>query len=314
MQRLGVYYLGVHNKAENTFKYNGHTIEFLSVDEPQKIRGRKRDICFINEANELHYEDYRQLNMRTTQEIIIDFNPSDPVHWLYSELIDSERDDVETWVTTYSDNKFLSPELVKEIELLKTKDPDYWRVFGEGQRAVFSNRQIFNNWEYIPYADFPDLDYHLGLDFGFSNDPTGILKIAKKNDKLYVHELLYKTGLTNRDIAEFLKAQGLNQTLMFCDSAEPKSIEELRQMDCMAKPAIKGAGSITAGISLIKEFDVIVSQESKNLIQEQRTYFWQQLKDGTIINTPIDKNNHLADALRYATYSMYKNRNDFFVI
>jgi phage terminase large subunit len=314
MQRLGVYYLGVHNKAENTFKYNGHTIEFLSVDEPQKIRGRKRDICFINEANELHYEDYRQLNMRTTQEIIIDFNPSDPVHWLYSELIDSERDDIETWVTTYTDNKFLSPELVREIELLKTKDPDYWRVFGEGQRAVFSNRQIFNNWEYIPYADFPDLDYHLGLDFGFSNDPTAILKVAKKNDKLYVHELLYKTGLTNRDIAEYLKAQGLNQTLMFCDSAEPKSIEELRQMDCMAKPAIKGAGSITAGISLIKEFDVIVSQESKNLIQEQRTYFWQQLKDGTIINTPIDKNNHLADALRYATYSMYKNRNDFFVI
>ena len=314
MQRLGVYYLGVHNKAENTFKYNGHTIEFLSVDEPQKIRGRKRDICFINEANELHYEDYRQLNMRTTQEIIIDFNPSDPVHWLYSELIDSKRDDVETWVTTYQDNKFLSPELVREIELLKSKDPDYWRVFGEGQRAVFSNRQIFPNWNYIPYSDFPDLDYHLGLDFGFSNDPTAILKVAKKNDKLYVHELLYKTGLTNRDISNYLKAQGLNHTLMFCDSAEPKSIEELRQMDCLAKPAIKGAGSITAGISLIKEFDVYVSKESKNLINEQRTYFWQQLKDGTIINTPIDKNNHLCDALRYATYSMYKNRNDFFVI
>ena len=314
MQRLGVYYLGVHNKAENTFKYNGHTIEFLSVDEPQKIRGRKRDICFINEANELHYEDYRQLNMRTTQEIIIDFNPSDPVHWLYSELIDSKRDDVETWVTTYQDNKFLSPELVREIELLKSKDPDYWRVFGEGQRAVFSNRQIFPSWNYIPYSDFPDLDYHLGLDFGFSNDPTAILKVAKKNDKLYIHELLYKTGLTNRDIAEYLKAQGLNHTLMFCDSAEPKSIEELRQMDCLAKPAIKGAGSITAGISLIKEFDVYVSKESKNLINEQRTYFWQQLKDGTIINTPIDKNNHLCDALRYATYSMYKNRNDFFVI
>ena len=314
MQRLGVYYLGVHNKAENTFKYNGHTIEFLSVDEPQKIRGRKRDICFINEANELHYEDYRQLNMRTTQEIIIDFNPSDPVHWLYSELIDSKRDDVETWVTTYQDNKFLSPELVREIELLKSKDPDYWRVFGEGQRAVFSNRQIFPNWNYIPYSDFPDLDYHLGLDFGFSNDPTAILKVAKKNDKLYIHELLYKTGLTNRDISNYLKAQGLNHTLMFCDSAEPKSIEELRQMDCLAKPAIKGAGSITAGISLIKEFDVYVSKESKNLINEQRTYFWQQLKDGTIINTPIDKNNHLCDALRYATYSMYKNRNDFFVI
>lgn len=314
LQRLGIYYLGVHNKSENTFKYNGCTISFLNLDDPQKIRGRKRHICFINEANELDYEDFRQLNMRTTEQLIIDFNPSDPVHWLYTELIDVDRDDVETWITTYKDNNFLPEELVREIELLKDRDPDYWRVFGEGQRAVFSSRQIFQNWTYIPYADFPDLDYHLGLDFGFTNDPTAILKVAKKGNKLYVHELLYKTGLTNRDISDFLKAQGLNNTLMFCDSAEPKSIVELRQMDCLAKPAIKGAGSITAGISLLKEFDIIVSEESTNLIKEQQNYYWQQLKDGTVINTPIDRHNHLCDALRYSTYSLYKNRNDFFVI
>ena len=312
LENLGLYYQGNHNKSENTFQYKNHLVEFLSVDDSQKIRGRKRTHCFLNEGNELHWEDFNQLNMRTTEEILIDFNPSDPVHWIYEEII--ERDDCFLSVTTYKDNQFLPSELVNEIERIKDRDPDYWRVYGEGQRAVFSNRQIFQNWEYIPLKEFPELDWHLGCDFGFSNDPTAILMVAKKNEKLYVHELLYAKGMTNRDIAEFLKREGKNQMLMYCDSAEPKSIEELRQMDCLAKAAIKGAGSINAGISLIKEFDVIVSSESKNLQKEQQMYFWEELKDGTIINKPIDKFNHMMDALRYATYSRYKNRNDFFVI
>jgi phage terminase large subunit len=122
--------------------------------------------------------------------------------------------------------------------------------------------------------------------------------VAKKNDKLYVHEILYSKGMTNRDIAEFLKREGKNQMLMYCDSAEPKSIEELRQMDVLAKAAIKGAGSINAGISLIKEFDVIVSSESKNLQKEQQMYFWEELKDGTIINKPVDKYNHLSGCVK----------------
>jgi phage terminase large subunit len=120
--------------------------------------------------------------------------------------------------------------------------------------------------------------------------------------------------MTNRDIAEFLKSIGKNNVLTFCDSAEPKSIEELRQMDIWAKGATKGSGSINAGISLLKEFDIIVSNESKNIKKEQQTYFWHQLKDETIINKPIDKNNHLMDAIRYAVYSQYRNRNDFFVV
>ena len=312
LENLGLYYQGNHNKSENTFQYKNHLVEFLSVDDSQKIRGRKRTHCFLNEGNELFMEDFSQLNMRTTEEMLIDFNPSDPVHWLYDEVI--ERDDCFLSVTTHKDNQFLPSELVNEIERIKDRDPDYWRVYGEGQRAVFSNRQIFQNWEYIPLKEFPELDWHLGCDFGFSNDQTAILMVAKKNDKLYVHELLYAKGMTNRDIAEFLKREGKNQMLMYCDSAEPKSIEELRQMDVLAKAAIKGAGSINAGISLIKEFDVIVSSESKNLQKEQQMYFWEELKDGTIINKPIDKYNHLMDALRYATYSRYKNRNDFFVI
>jgi phage terminase large subunit len=311
--KLGIYYLGEHNKSENIFKYNGHTIEFLSTDEPQKIRGAKRDICFINEGNELNYEDFRQLSMRTTSEMIIDFNPSDPVHWLYEEIID--RDDCDLFITTYKDNKFLPSELIKEIERIRERDPDYWLVYGEGQRAVFSDRQIFKGWQYIPLKEFPEFDdTTIGIDFGFSNDECAIVEIGKVKDRIYINELCYRKAMTNRDIAEFLKSIGKNNVLTFCDSAEPKSIEELRQMDIWAKGATKGSGSINAGISLLKEFDIIVSNESKNIKKEQQTYFWHQLKDETIINKPIDKNNHLMDAIRYAVYSQYRNRNDFFVV
>jgi phage terminase large subunit len=309
---IGIYWDGVFNKAENTFSYNGHTLEFFSADDSQKIRGSARDIAWLNEGNELLLEEYRQLAMRTRGNIIIDFNPSDPIHWIYDL---AERDDADLFLSTYKDNKFLPKELVKEIERLKERDPDYWRVYGLGQKAVFSEWQIFKDWQYIPYNDFPEFDdWTLGIDFGYSMDSCGILKISKQNDKLYVHELLYKKGMTNRDIAQFLKNKKLNNTLAFCDSAEPKSIEELRQMDVWAKPAIKGQGSINAGISLLKEFEIICSLESKNLQKEQQGYLWEVLKDGTIINKPVDKNNHLMDALRYAVYSKYKNRNDFFVI
>ena len=150
LQQTGLYWLGQHNKAENTFSYNGHLIEFLSVDEPQKIRGRKRDIAFLNEANELTIEDFRQINMRTIQQVIVDFNPSDPIHWLYNDLI--PRKDADTWITTYKDNKFLSKDLVHEIERMKNRDPDYWRVYGEGLKAIFTARQIFNNWNFIDYV------------------------------------------------------------------------------------------------------------------------------------------------------------------
>lgn len=313
LDSIGLLYVGQHNKSENTYTYGKHTVEFLSVDEPQKIRGRKRNICYCNEVNELDFEDFRQLLMRTTDEMICDFNPSDPVHWIYDEVI--ERDDCDTWITTYKDNKFLPSELVAEIERLRAKDPDYWRVYGEGKRAVFSERQIFTNWEQIPYAQFPECDYVIyGLDFGFSQDPTAIVEVSKIEDKLYVHEICYRKGMTNRDIALFLKEKKINQNLIYCDAAEPKSIMELRQMDVAAKEATKGQGSVSAGISLLKEFDVIISSESENLKREQQFYFWEQRKDETIINVPIDKHNHLMDALRYAVYSRYKKRNDFYVV
>ena len=175
---------------------------------------------------------------------------------------------------------------------------------------------INKNWKYIPYADFPELDDEvLGCDFGFSQDPLAIVRVSKHNDNLYVHELIYEKGMTNRDIAQFIKKQKLDNMLIFCDSAEPKSIEELRQMSIWAKGATKGQGSINASISLLKEFDVFVSEESLNIIKEQQSYIYDELKDGTIINKPkANQADHLLDAIRYATYSRWRNRNDFFVV
>lgn len=313
LEQLGMYYQGVHNKAENTFKYRNHLVEFLSIDEPQKIRGRRREIAYLNEANELNLEDFRQINMRTTGFLILDFNPSDPVHWIYDEII--PREDCDTWITTYKDNKFLSPELVFEIERMRERDPDYWRVYGEGLQASFSKRQIYANWQFIPEADMPEFDDPIiGLDFGYSNDPTAAVLVQKVNDKLYVKELLYQTGMTNNDIADFLKKNGYDQVLVYADSAEPKSIEEIKRLGCWIKPAIKGQGSIMAGISLVKEFDVYATDTSKNLMKEYHNYYWEELKDGTIINKPLDKMNHLQDSLRYAVYSVYSKRTDFFII
>lgn len=313
LEDIGTYFVGVHNKAENTFRYKNHLLEFLSVDEPQKIRGRKRDIAFLNEANELTLEDFRQINMRTTERMILDFNPSEVTHWIYDEVI--PRKDCDTWISTYQDNMFLSPELVHEIERMRERDPDYWRVYGEGQRAFYSKRQIFSNWRFIPENEMPEFDDPvIGLDWGFSIDSTAIVLLQRFNDKIYIKELLYKTGLTNQDIADFFKKNNYHETLIFADSAEPKSIEELKRLGLWIKPATKGQGSINAGISLLKEFEIFVSDKSKNIQQEYNSYFWTELKDGTIINKPVDKFNHSLDAIRYAVYSQYGKRTEFFVI
>ena len=261
-------------------------------------------------------EDFRQINMRCTDYIILDFNPSDPIHWIYDEII--PRDDCDTWITTYKDIDNLSKSYVEQIERMKERDPDYWRVFGEGQKAVFSARQIFSNWTFIPRDDFPDFDREsegvIGLDFGYTNDPTSANYIVRKGDTVYIDEVIYQTGLTNSDIVDKLTGGGYESSLIFYDSAEPKSGEEMKRLGMYVKPAVKGTGSINAGISLLKEFNIVVSQESKNIIKEYHNYYWQETKDGTIINKPVDRFNHAMDSIRYGVYSQYSKRNDFFVI
>ena len=300
--KVGITYFAEINKAEMTFKYKNHLVEFISLDNEMKVRGRKRTHCFLNEANEFFLEDFNQLSLRTTEKMILDFNPSDVIHWIYSDIC--TRDDCDTYITTFEDNAFLDPEIKKEILRMKERDADRWRVYGLGERATFKEGQIFDNWKWIDYNEFVDKNSSevvYGLDWGYSNDPTGIVEVRRKNDKLYVHELLYKKGLTNQDIYNEIKNLGLEEELFICDSAEPKSLEDMKRLGLYCKASIKGSGSVMNGIQIIKEYDVFASKQSKNLLQEYQYYIWESNKDGQTINK-IKQNgmDHLMDAFRYA--------------
>ena len=300
--KVGITYFAEINKAEMTFKYKNHLVEFISLDNEMKVRGRKRTHCFLNEANEFFLEDFNQLSLRTTEKMILDFNPSDVIHWIYSDIC--TRDDCDTYITTFEDNAFLDPEIKKEILRMKERDADRWRVYGLGERATFKEGQIFDNWKWIDYNEFIDKDsseVSYGLDWGYSNDETSIVEVRRKNDRLYVHELLYKKGLTNQDIFNEIKNLGLEEELFICDSAEPKSLEDMKRLGLYCKPSIKGAGSVMNGIQIIKEYDVFASKQSKNLLQEYQYYIWESNKDGQTINK-IKQNgmDHLMDAFRYA--------------
>tara|TARA_E500000305_G_scaffold111127_1_gene121574 strand:+ start:7247 stop:8431 length:1185 start_codon:yes stop_codon:yes gene_type:complete len=299
---VGITYFAEINKAEMTFKYKNHLVEFISLDNEMKVRGRKRTHCFLNEANEFYLEDFNQLSLRTTEKMILDFNPSDVIHWIYSDIC--TRDDCDTYITTFEDNAFLDPEIKKEILRMKDRDADRWRVYGLGERATFKEGQIFDNWKWIDYKEFIDKDsseVSYGLDWGYSNDETSIVEVRRKNDRLYVHELLYKKGLTNQDIFNEIKNLGLEEELFICDSAEPKSLEDMKRLGLYCKPSIKGAGSVMNGIQIIKEYDVFASKQSKNLLREYQFYIWESNRDGQTINK-IKQNgmDHLMDAFRYA--------------
>ena len=315
-EKVGISYFAEINKADLTFKYKNHLVEFISLDNEMKVRGRKRTHCFLNEANEFYLEDFNQLSLRTTEKMILDFNPSDVLHWIYSDIC--TRDDCDTFITTFEDNAFLDPEIKKEILRMKEKDADRWRVYGLGERATFKEGQIFDNWQWIDYKEFLDKEHcevAYGLDFGFSNDPTTIVEVRRKNDRLFVHELLFRKGLTNQDIFDEIKKLGLEEEIIICDSAEPKSIEELRRLGAYCKPSQKGKGSVLNGIQVIKEYDVFASKQSKNLLQEYQYYIWNTNRDGKSINK-IKQNgqDHLMDALRYAVTTGLSRARDFVIV
>jgi phage terminase large subunit len=291
----GIYNEAYHSKSSNEYYLNGNRIEFISLDEPQKIRGRKRDLLFINEANELNFEDWQQLIFRTTEKVVIDYNPSDEFHWIYDQVL--TREDVEFYQTTYKDNPFLSNIIKEEIERLKTIDENYWKIYGLGERG--QSRSLiysFNTTKQIP-QEAKRVSY--GLDFGFTNDPTCLIETFTHGDNMYVQEHIYRTGMTNQDIANEFKRLGLDRRdEIFADSAEPKSIEEIHRMGWNIKPTFKG--SINIGIDMIRRYKLIVTEDSINTIKELRNYKYIEDKNGQLTNKPIDAYNHALDSLRYS--------------
>jgi len=303
LKKHQIYSEQYHNKTNSEYKLFGNLVEFISLDFPQKVRGRKRDLLFCNEANELTYEQWNQLVFRTEGRIIIDFNPSDEFHFIYDKIL--TRDDCDFYITNYTDNPFLDPSLVEEIERLKETDEQYWQIYGLGLRGI-SKATIFTFTEGKRPDDAQLVGY--GMDIGFSVDSTSLVEVYQKDYTLYCKELLYRTMMTTTDIHKFLQEQNL-QEYIYIDSAEPRLIEELRRMGNMVRPTIKGQDSIRAGIDLLKRYKLVIDPQSDNLIREMRNYKWQEDRTGKLLNKPQQGNDHTIDALRYATYNILSRPN-----
>jgi len=298
LNKEDVYNPDLHNKSDATYQLWGNMVEFISIDQPQKVRGRKRDVLFINEANEINLEDWRQLLLRTTGRVLIDYNPSDEFHWIYEEVI--PREDAEFFRTTYKDNPFLPESVVMEIERFKTADENFWKVYGLGERGT-SQSTIFTHWTEINQVPNEYKLLNIGLDFGYTNDPTAIVRVYTDGHGFAVDELCYATRLTNSDISKVLRDNQVNRSdVVICDSAEPKSIDEIHAHGFNTHGARKGKDSVKNGIQFLHSRPLLITARSVNLIRELRNYKWKEDKNGKQLNEPVDNFNHAIDAMRYA--------------
>ena len=292
--REGVDY--TYNRTDSIFKVGKCSIEFFSADSPGKVHGPQRDILFINEANHISYEIYRQLAIRTAQTIFIDWNPA-AEFWFEEEKLNL-KPDTETLHSTYKDNGFLSPMQVREIESNKHNE-NWWRVYGLGLTGVYEGL-IYSDWEQVNDVPAVVKSAWCGLDFGFTNDPTSLIYVALQSGELWIDELIYEPGLTNPAIANRAKGTAAKSLQIVADSAEPKSIAELKTFGLWMEDAKKGPDSILHGIEILQRYKWNVTSRSLNVIQELRNYQWKTDKQtGKQLNVPIDGFNHALDAIRY---------------
>lgn len=300
------HYYKEDNWSRTDFTYTfetGSKIEFFSVDQSSKVRGPRRDRLMINEANNVPYETYEQLEIRTREFIILDWNPVSPF-WFHDELLD-KRDDVEMIILTYKDNEALDKSIVESIEKRKI-NKNWWTVYGLGQLGEIEGR-IFTGWQIIDDIPFNARLERRGLDFGYSVDPSAVVAVYKYDGGYILDEELYQKGMSNQAIAEFIKNLKDPQTIVVADSAEPKSIDEIKLYGVPIIPATKGQGSISQGIQYVQNQRISVTKRSTDLIKEYRGYLWKTDNDGRSLNVPESGNDHALDAIRYAVQSLNVN-------
>jgi phage terminase large subunit len=286
------------HKQEGFYKLpNNSIINWFSVDEPQKLRGSKRDYLYCNEANELNTEDWNQLIFRTTDKVILDLNPSELSSWVYDL---ENRDDCYYFKTTWKDNPFINENIVKELESLKDKDDNLYRIYTLGERGI-STTLVFNKFNTIEHIPNEFKLLGRGMDMGY-NDPTTLIEVYQNGDELYFHELLCVKNMTMTDIIYRLENLNIEKTdTIWCDSASPQNIEDLRRAKFNAKPVNKK--SILHGIDLMRRHKMFISEQSKNIIYEFGSYKWKVDKNGNLLDVPEDNNNHTIDAIRYVLES-----------
>lgn len=305
MEQHGYWQPGLWNKTDYVYTFHKNSrIEFFSADQPGKVRGPRRDVLFINEANNISYETYTQLEVRTKNIIWLDWNPVSEFWW-YTEVLPTQ--DVEFVTLTYRDNEGLDKSIIDAIEARKS-NKNWWAVYGLGQLGEVEGK-IYKDWATIDEVPHEARLERYGLDFGYSNDPTAIVAVYKYNGGLILDEITYQKGLSNKQIADIINNQ--QQSLVIADSAEPKSIDEIKMFGASILPSQKGQGSVNQGIQKVQDQRISVTKRSLNILKEYRNYLWQTDKDGKIINTPEPGFDHALDAVRYAIESLSPQEDDF---
>ena len=310
MIETGRYRDGHWNRSALKYTFtNGSYIEFFSVEQPDKLRGARRNVLYCNEANNIPFDAYQALSIRTSGDIWIDFNPT-ANFWAHKEV--ANQPDADFITLTYLDNEALPQTIVDDIEQAKEKAKtseywsNWWKVYGLGQVGSLEGVCI-KEWQEIKLP----LEARLlcyGMDFGYSNDPTTLIGLYKYNDAYVFDEIIYQKKLLNSDTSNLFKAHDIN-AVVYADSAEPKSIAELRTLGHKVLPCTKGKDSIVYGINLINQNKIYITSRSKNLIKELQSYTWMKDREGNTINKPIDAFNHCIDAARYAITSQLQTPN-----
>lgn len=301
MKETGRFIDSHYNKSLLRYEFtNGSYIEFFSADSPDKLRGGRRQILYMNEINGMSYESYLQLAIRTSGDIYLDYNPSSKF-WVNNELIG--KPDTDFIILTYKDNEGLPGEVIKMLESNreKAKTSTYWenwcKVYLDGETGQIEGN-VYNDYEIIDTIPEEARLLGMGLDFGYASDPLALVALYKYNDTIIADEVIYQRGLLNSELASQMKQLGIKCEI-YADSAEPKSIAEIKKYGFNIKPVEKGRDSINYGIQIIQQQKLYITKRSSNLIEELQKYMWKKNKDGGYEKEPIDSYNHALDSLRY---------------
>lgn len=304
MEEQGYFVPKRWNRTDYVYEFEtGSKLEYFSVDQPSKVRGPRRDRLFINEANNIPYEAFDQLEVRTKKIIWMDWNPTNEF-WFYDKV--ANRDDVDHIILTYLDNEGLGEEIVRSIEQRKERK-SWWKVYGEGQLGEVEGK-IYRDWQIIDEVPRHARLERRGLDFGYTNDPSSVIDIYYYDQGYIWDEVLFQKGMSNKRIADTILNQEY-QCLVIADSAEPKSIDEIKGYGVNIVGAEKGKDSVNSGIQLVQDQKISITKRSINIIKEYRNYLWETDKNGTVLNVPEHEFSHSMDAGRYAMVALLKQPN-----
>jgi phage terminase large subunit len=302
MDGFGMNFASMLNQSDKrVLMPSSGSMNFISIDKLGKAHGGRRDILFLNEANHQHYNIAEQLMIRTRECIFIDYNPTNEF-WVHEKILNNpaEREKAILIKSNYTDNQYLERSIVESIEAKRGDgNNNFWRVYGLGELGI-AEGLVFDNWEVEDFDIYRFAQYRNGIDWGFSTDPFAFVRCAIENNTLYICEEIYQRGLLNKDSAAMVKPMIRNE-IVWCDSAEPKSIQEYVSYEVKAQSVLKGPGSLESGIKHMQGFDrIVIHPKCSHVLNEFKSYQWKENKNGDRLPEPIDAFNHGIDAIRYA--------------